>query len=154
MFHITSAGLHSAHSSISNCRSKLESQGSTVLLWRLTMKSFLWLFSPFCWFKQGNCQLLVKICAQVLVYRAGISRDFVHDALLPRSRPCGSVGCASNWWSGGNGFDTPWVLQHSFWRLIMKYLLGSFFPFFWLKKGSCQFLVKECEEILVNCLED
>ena len=26
----------------------------------------------------------------------------------------GSVGCASNWWSGGCGFDTPWVLQHSF----------------------------------------
>ena len=30
------------------------------------------------------------------------------------------------------------------WRLIMKYFLRSFFPFCWFKKGSCQFLAKEC----------
>ena len=28
--------------------------------------------------------------------------------------------------------------------LIMKYFLGSFSPFRWFKKGSCQFLAKEC----------
>ena len=30
------------------------------------------------------------------------------------------------------------------WRLIMKYFLRSFSPFRGFKKGSCQFLVKEC----------
>ena len=28
--------------------------------------------------------------------------------------------------------------------MIMKYFLRSFSPFLWVKKGSCQFLVKEC----------
>ena len=32
------------------------------------------------------------------------------------------------------------------WRLIMKYFLLSFCPFSWYKKGSCQFLAKECAQ--------
>ena len=32
------------------------------------------------------------------------------------------------------------------WRLIMKYFLRSFSPFSWFKKGSCQFLAKECAQ--------
>ena len=40
------------------------------------------------------------------------------------------------------------------WRLIMKYFLQSFSPFLWFKKGSCQFLVKKCAQVLVNRLED
>ena len=32
------------------------------------------------------------------------------------------------------------------WRLIVKYFLGSFSPFRWFKKGSCQFLAKECAQ--------
>ena len=32
------------------------------------------------------------------------------------------------------------------WRLIMKYFLRSFSPFCWFKKGSCQFLAKECAQ--------
>ena len=32
------------------------------------------------------------------------------------------------------------------WRLIMKYFLRSFSPFRWYKKGSCQFLAKECAQ--------
>ena len=31
-------------------------------------------------------------------------------------------------------------------RLIMKYFLWSFSPFHWFKKGSCQFLAKECAQ--------
>ena len=30
------------------------------------------------------------------------------------------------------------------WKLIVKYFLRSFSPFRWFKKGSCQFLAKEC----------
>ena len=40
------------------------------------------------------------------------------------------------------------------WRLIMKYFLWSFSPFHWFKNGSCQFLIKECRQVLVKCLED
>ena len=32
------------------------------------------------------------------------------------------------------------------WRLIMKYFLRSFSPFRWFKKGSFQFLAKECAQ--------
>ena len=32
------------------------------------------------------------------------------------------------------------------WRLIMKYFLQSFSPFRWFKRGSCQFLAKECAQ--------
>ena len=32
------------------------------------------------------------------------------------------------------------------WRVIMKYFLRSFSPFRWFKKGSCQFLAKECAQ--------
>ena len=32
------------------------------------------------------------------------------------------------------------------WRLVMKYFLRSFSPIHWYKKGSCQFLVKECAQ--------
>ena len=32
------------------------------------------------------------------------------------------------------------------WRLIMKYFLRSFSPFRWFKKGSRQFLAKECAQ--------
>ena len=32
------------------------------------------------------------------------------------------------------------------WRLIMKYFLRSFSSFRWFKKGSCQFLAKECAQ--------
>ena len=36
------------------------------------------------------------------------------------------------------------------WRLIMKYFLKSFSPSHCFKKGSCQFLAKECAQILVT----
>ena len=35
-------------------------------------------------------------------------------------------------------------------RLILKYFLRSFSPFRSFKRDSCQFLVKECAQILVN----
>ena len=36
------------------------------------------------------------------------------------------------------------------WRWIMKYFLQFFHPFHWFKKDSCQFLFKECAQVLVN----
>ena len=65
---------------------------------------------------------------------------------------CGSVGCVSDWKSGGHRFDPRRVWQHS--RFIMKYFLQSFSPFCWFKDGSCQSLAKKCSQILDNHLED
>ena len=43
--------------------------------------------------------------------------------------------------------STPAEVGHILsWRLIMKYFLRSFSPFRWFKKGSCQFLAKECAQ--------
>ena len=44
-------------------------------------------------------------------------------------------------------YIVSWVARHLHsWRLIMKYFLRSFSPFRWFKKGSCQFLAKECAQ--------
>ena len=51
----------------------------------------------------------------------------------------------SDWRPGGRGFNPRRGRQHSFVE-IMKYFLRSFSPFRWFKKGSCQFLAKECAQ--------
>ena len=66
----------------------------------------------------------------------------------------GSVGCASDWWSGGCRFNSHSVGNILLWRLIMKYRLRLLSPFCWFKKGSFQFLAKECAQFLVNRLKD
>ena len=50
---------------------------------------------------------------------------------------------------GGRGFD--YILS---WRLIMKYFLRPFSSFRWFKKGSCQFLAKECAQYWLTASED
>ena len=68
---------------------------------------------------------------------------------------------ASDWWSGDYGFDPHQVRQHPFMErdheiismVILSLPLTSFSLFHWLKKGSCQFLVKKFPQVLVNCLE-
>ena len=52
----------------------------------------------------------------------------------------------SDWRPGGRRFDPAEVGNILSWRLIMKYFLRSFSPFRWFKKGSCQFLAKECAQ--------
>ena len=55
----------------------------------------------------------------------------------------GSVGCL-----------TPAGSWDILWGVIMECILQSFSPFCWFKKGNCQFLTKECAQVLVNRLED
>ena len=65
-----SAGRHSAVGSVSDCRSrgrKFDPSSATKPLWRLIFKLFLRSFSPYHWFMRG-CQLLAKVCEQVVVY--------------------------------------------------------------------------------------
>ena len=80
---------------------------------------------------------IFHISAQVLVNRleAGLG---------------GSVGCASDWWSGGCRFDPRRADNILSWRLIMKYFLRSFCLFRWFKKDSCQFLAKEFAQYWLN----
>ena len=52
----------------------------------------------------------------------------------------------SHWRPGGRRFNHTEVGNILSWRLIMKYFLQSFSPFRWFKKGSCQFLAKECAQ--------
>ena len=66
----------------------------------------------------------------------------------------GSLRCASNWWSGGCRFDPLWVWQHSLAKMYHEILLWSFSSFTWFKKNCCQFLEKECAQVLVSFLED
>ena len=56
------------------------------------------------------------------------------------------LDASSDWRPGGRGFNPAEVGNILSWRLIMKYFLRSFSPFRWFKKGSCQFLAKECAQ--------
>ena len=65
----------------------------------------------------------------------------VHKDLLMQDwmrRPTGDQEVA-----GSTPADVGNILS---WRLIMKYFLRSFSPFRWFKKGSSQFLAKECAQ--------
>ena len=55
----------------------------------------------------------------------------------------GSVGCAVWLKTGSTPTEVGNILS---WRLNVKYFLRSFSPFRWFKKGSCQFLPKECAQ--------
>ena len=52
------------------------------------------------------------------------------------------------------GFDPAGSEIIVSWRLIMKNFLGSFSPCHCFKKGICQFLTKECAQVLLYYLED
>ena len=77
-------------------------------------------------------------------YLAFASQDIWESYKLLLYGLCSSVGGASDWWSGGCGFDPRRVGNIISWKLIMKYFLQSVSIFRWFKKGSCQFLAKEC----------
>ena len=56
------------------------------------------------------------------------------------------IGCMSDWWSGGCGFDPHRVCNIFSWRFDHEIFSQSFSPFHWFKKGSCQFPAKECAQ--------
>ena len=58
----------------------------------------------------------------------------------------GSVGCASDWWSGGCGFDPARSTTFFHGNLIMNFFTVIFSTFRWFKKDTCQFLAKECAQ--------
>ena len=64
----------------------------------------------------------------------------------PSPASVAQLDAPSDWRPGGRGFNPREVGNILSWRLIMKYFLRSFSPFRWFKKGSCQFLAKECAQ--------
>ena len=64
----------------------------------------------------------------------------------PLAASVAQLDAPSDWRPGGCGFNPAEVGNILSWRLIMKYFLRSFSPFRWFKKGSCQFLAKECAQ--------
>ena len=57
--------------------------------------------------------------------------------------------CKLSWFS-----KTPFLMCVRFHCFTVMFHRWSFSPYRWFKKGSCQFLAKECAHVLVNCLED
>ena len=60
---------------------------------------------------------------------------------------------AVNAYSGGHGLDPCKVRQHYCLETDHE-IFFTVILFSWFKKGICQFLAKECVQILVNHLED
>ena len=56
------------------------------------------------------------------------------------------VDAPSDWRPGGRGFNPRRGRQHSFVEIDHEIFSTAFSPFRWFKKGSCQFLAKECAQ--------
>ena len=69
--------------------------------------------------------------------------DGAEDPLTARLG--GSVGCASDWRPGGRGFNPRRGRQHSFMEIDHE-IFSAVILSRWFKKGSCQFLAKECAQ--------
>ena len=104
----------------------------------------LWFSGQF-YIAPGKMHIFARKYSQLVLYRspAGL---------------CGSVGCAvrletRRTWDQEVAGSTPTKVGNILsWRLIMKYFLRSFSPFRWFKKGSCQFLAKECAQYWLTAL--
>ena len=70
----------------------------------------------------------------------------VEGSIPDRPALVAQLDAQSDWRPGGRGSTPAEVGNILLWRLIMKYFLRSFSPFRWFKKGSCQFLAKECAQ--------
>ena len=65
------------------------------------------------------------------------------------SYPCypasvAQLDASSDWRPGGRRFNPHRGRQHSY--VEIDHEMRSFSPFRWFKKGSCQFLAKECAQ--------
>ena len=92
----------------------------------------------------GKALLMLRICRRNNKYALTVMLLLLHFKFMPASvaqldaRPTGDQEVP-----GSTPAEVGNILS---WRLIMKYFLRSFSPFCWFKKGSCQFLMKECAQ--------
>ena len=83
-------------------------------------------------------------CCFLLIKEELVIKGFSVFCLSTPTRPTGDQEVA-----GSTPAEVGNILS---WRLIMKYFLRSFSPFRWFKKGSCQFLAKECAQYWLTAL--
>ena len=99
---------------------------------------------------------VLAICIQVFQAGAPVSFGHISSYTQHRVLNCTCSNCSRPRWlswmrrptgdqevAGSTPAEVGNILS---WRLIMKYFLRSFSPFRWFKKGSCQFLAKECAQ--------
>ena len=100
----------------------------------------------------NSCKSSPTICMKCQIMFSGKKKKktkknitILSSAELAKSKPAlvAQLDAPSDWRPGGRGFNPLPGLSR---RLIMKYFLWSFSPFRWFKKGSCQFLAKECAQ--------
>ena len=145
------------------CRSDQLASFRSQLIWICSLSICMWIYSNN--LEQANSDLLkIRSGRGILIYLAWEGLIPIGELVLDW------VFCLSAWpfdcqprwlsWmrhptgdqevAGSSPAEIGNILS---WRLIMKYFLRSFSLIRWFKKGSCQFLAKECT-ILVNRLED
>ena len=108
-------------------------------------------YYPFSWVWYNIRIWCVISTTPTYAFSQGDCNDLAHDPHDPDTK---SV-CRPRWLSwirrptgdqevaGSTPAEVGNILSR---RLIMKYFLRSFSPFRWFKKGSCQFLAKECAQ--------
>ena len=109
------------------------------------------------WRRLGQCTENEHVHVNIYVYvqidiEQHIGNDIKHlnttctciTTVQPAS--VAQLDAPSDWKPGGRGFNLPPRSATFFRGLIMKYFLRSFSPVRWFKKGSCQFLAKECAQ--------
>ena len=102
-----------------------------------------------CFLNEMNLEVLTLCFVLLTKFTVGIcSESRFSYGTMPAS--VALLDAPSDWRPGGRGFTPAEVGNILSWRLIMKYFLWSFSPFRWFKKGSCQFLAKECAQYLLT----
>ena len=98
-----------------------------------TPKMVIWLTQ--CWPRSDAAECSISSGSTLLALNTGVCRP---RWLSWMRHPTGDQEVA-----GSTPAEVSNILS---WRLIMKYFLRSFSHILWFKKGSCQFLVKECAQ--------
>ena len=91
----------------------------------------------------SNPVLMETFCLQCQILFSGKNKK---NIISLSSAEFVQLDAPSDWRPGGRGFNPAKVGNILSWRLIMKYFLRSFSLFRCFKKGSCQFLAKECAQ--------
>ena len=119
----------------------------SCLAWYFMLRA-LWNISRNCWQMKMDINIL-----HMFIYR---SINFVPRASYWWSGPSlgGSVGCVSNWWSGGCIFEPHWVGNILSWRFNHEIFSTVYFFFLLIQEGQLSVSGIRICTILVNELED
>ena len=111
------------------------------------------------WMRSGNSQILflfqqIEELGKETQQNIEFFRNIFLGDRMGHAGLGGSVGCPSDWWSGGCAFDPHRVGNILSWRFYHELFLKSFSPFRWFKKGSKSVSGERMYTIPVICLED